>query len=163
MGGGKLRQGAIQRVVCSEVKDPNWVQCRGVARCSSVGRMCTWLIQKWWAAVQVCGTVESAKPAGGWTPVAKSGGQRIARRPVLRPSVVAFQEKVVRHSIQWRQSHPRSVGFVYGWAETAARGCLGGGGLGTPNATQAREPVGRKPLSPRRGDFGPCGRFKQRH
>ena len=115
--------------------------------------MCTWLSHKWWAAVQVCGTVESAKPAGGWTPVAKSGGQRIVRRPVLRPSVVAFQKKVVRHSIQWRQSHPRSVGFVYGWAETAARGCLGGGGLGTPNATQAREPVGRKPLSPRRGGF----------
>jgi hypothetical protein len=152
---------AEQRVVRSEVEEPNMGTLSVAAECSSVGRMCTWLSQEWWAAVQVCGTVELANPAGGRTPVTRSRSERRARRPALRPSVVTYPKRVVRHSIQWRQSRPRSGGFGIGWAETAARGVAMGGRPGNSQcSTGPRARVHEASESPPRR-LGPCGQFKQ--
>ena len=152
---------AEQRVVRSEVEEPNMGTLSVAAECTSVGRMCTWLSQEWWAAVQVCGTEELTSPAGGWTPVTKSGSQRSVRRPVLRPRVVAYPKKVVRQPIQWRQSRPRSGGFgVGGRKPPPAVFAMGGRPGNSQCSTGPGARVHEASKSPPRR-WGPCGRFKQ--
>ena len=89
------------------------------------------------------GTEETAKHADGWTPVARRGGQRRARWPVLRGSVGTFPRESVRQSctVEAKPSKGRGVG-VLGGRNRRPRSCLARGAWVQP---VNQRPHGRSP------------------
>ena len=100
------------------------------------------------------GTEETAKHADGWTPVARRGGQRRARWPVLRGSVGTFPRESVRQSctVAAKPSKGRGVEVQGGRSRRARFAWQGELGYNPWTKGHMADPLPWR--------CGPCGRIK---